>query len=346
MAVRTHLPNGPTRPKEIFVCAIQARPFAVVVLKPRVGPHHVEVAVAVQIGHAIGSDGAVNSGSDVMALPKLFRIGGNLEPAERLQRGAFVAHHHDVAPAIAVDVRRENIVCARGIGGEDEALERFARGLARVPIPHATAHEIRPAVAVHIERRDAHIGLIVRADNVLNPVRCATELEPVKSFRFHAAPAQHEIQIAIAVEVHQRGQAIVARAAFADGQIATDEMMLETEFGGRGRICEKDEPGGLRQQQQVTFHGCARMNCARRTEKLSLLEKTRCIVSPSSEIHFDGKEAESPGIDVSNTTNRAPSAPATKMIRPKLRNGETTPRRKDAEPPKKNKLRAAIWIDR
>lgn len=113
-----------------------------------------------------------------------------------------------------------------------------------VSIPRTNAPGFRKnvdvAVAIHIERRAANIGLIVCADDMLNPVRCATELEPIQAIRLHAASAQHEIQIAIAVEVHERGQALVARAAFADGQIATDEVMLETEVGGDGGTREND----------------------------------------------------------------------------------------------------------
>src|SRR6185503_18672022 len=146
----------------------------------------------------------------------------------------------------------------------------------------------------HVERRDADIRLIVRADDMLNPVRRAAELEPVKPIRLHAPSTQHEIQVAIAVEIHKCGQAVVARAAFTHRQITIDEMMLETKFSGRGCACEQEaQPGGLNQQERISVHGSARMNSARRTEKLSLPENTRCNVFPSVEIHFEGNEAES-----------------------------------------------------
>ena len=138
---------------------------------------------------------------------------------------------------------------AGGIGGEENSLERFARGLAGVSIPHAAANEIDPAVAIHVESGEAHVGLIICADDVLHPVRRAAELKPVKPIWFHAATTQHKVQIAIAIEVHQCGQPVITCAAGARRQIAIDEMMLETEVcGGRQARENNAEQSGLNQR--------------------------------------------------------------------------------------------------
>ena len=115
--------------------------LTVAVLEPRVRAQHVEVSVSVDVDEAIGRDGAVDGGSDVMADPQLARMRGNPEPGQRVEGGVLVAHHHDVFASIAIHVSDDDVVCAGRAVGEGYALERFRRGLAGVAV---TRRRCRP----------------------------------------------------------------------------------------------------------------------------------------------------------------------------------------------------------
>jgi hypothetical protein len=54
---------------------------------------------------------------------------------------------------------------------------------------------------------------------VLDPIAGAAKLEPIEPGRLDPAAAQREIEIAISIQVRERGQAIVARAFASVGRL-------------------------------------------------------------------------------------------------------------------------------
>src|SRR6185369_16217614 len=123
---------------------------------------------------------AMNGRTDLMPSPRLLRSARNGIPAERIQFRALVAHHHNVQLAVAVDVRGQNVMCARSIRIEDESFELLLARLARVAIPNTAANEINPPITVHVECGQSHIRQIIRPDEMLDPTIGPLKFKPVK----------------------------------------------------------------------------------------------------------------------------------------------------------------------
>ena len=130
---------------------LPAQALAVDVLEPGVGADHVEIPVAIEVGHPRGTDRSVNGRPDAVPLPKLSRVLRDPVPDEFLELRPRVAHHHDVLPAIPIDVGCQDVVRTAGAGGEDVPFKGLLARPARIAVPDAAAHQIHPAVAIDIE---------------------------------------------------------------------------------------------------------------------------------------------------------------------------------------------------
>ena len=118
---------------------------------------------------------------------------------------------------------------ACGLLGEGDALEGRLAGLARVAIPHAAAHEVDPAVAVDVQGGQADVGPVIRPHVMPDPVVGPAVLEPVESLGPRDAAAADEVEVAVAVQVRQGGEAVIPLAAVR-GQVERDEMVPELEI--------------------------------------------------------------------------------------------------------------------
>ena len=60
---------------------------------------------------------------------------------------------------------------------------------------------------------------------------------------FDGAPAEHEVEVAIAIEVRQGGQSVITDGFVANGEIPADEVMTELEVGGGCGALDKKDAG-------------------------------------------------------------------------------------------------------
>ncbi len=226
-AIRSRAAEGNVRVRHPFAAA------AVLILKPRVRPQDIEVAVAIDIQHAVRHHRPVDRGPDGVAFPRLARIGGDFKPAQLLQLGPLVTHHHDIGPVVAIDVRHDDVMRPGGFGGEGDALERQFARFARVAIPHAAANQVHPAVMVDVQGGQSHVRLIIRAHQMFDPFVRSLILEPIELARVRLPAAEDEVQIPVPVQILQCGQPKIARAIRRHRQRAADEMMGELEIRSR-----------------------------------------------------------------------------------------------------------------
>ena len=142
-----------------------------------------------------------------------------------------------------------------GRGIEDAPLELGLSGPPRIAIPDAARDEVEPPVRVHIQDRKADVGAVVGADEAPRPALLPPELEPVKPLGLDHLPTDHEVQIAVAIEVRKRGQAVVSRAVLVRGEVRADEVELELELAGEREAQNKAREG--------SEHGPGDMPCGR-----------------------------------------------------------------------------------
>ena len=79
-------------------------------------------------------------------------------------------------------------------------------------------------------------------------------LIPVQSLRTGLTTPDHEIEMAVAVDVHQRGEAIVALEAVVLGKSQVDEVVPETEFPSRRSNREGQRTIGNHQAEMNETH--------------------------------------------------------------------------------------------
>src|SRR5688572_8924362 len=80
-----------------------------------------------------------------------------------------------------------------------------------------------------------------------HPTVSALELKPVKPRRFWLATAQHEVEIAVAINVRECGQAVVTLQAFVLRKGLIDEMVSEFD------VCFSGACGRNEEQQREQF---------------------------------------------------------------------------------------------
>jgi hypothetical protein len=90
-------------------------------------------------------------------------------------------------------------------------------------------------VAVHVGNDRAHAdseGTFATHRNVLmrNPLVGALRFMPIQPLRTWLTPPDHEIEMTVAVDIHQCGEAIVALEAVVLGKCQVDEVVPETDF--------------------------------------------------------------------------------------------------------------------
>src|SRR6185369_7516528 len=151
---------------------------AVAVLEPGVPAEDVLISVAIEIGDPGRRDRAVDRGSDRMRFPGSRNVAGDRVPAEVLQARALVSHQDGVRAAVAVEVRDQDVVRPRRARIERTALELRLTRLLRVPVPDPARDQVREAVSIDVQRRQAHVRQVVRPDEVLLPAIRPLELEP------------------------------------------------------------------------------------------------------------------------------------------------------------------------
>src|SRR5262249_20652408 len=201
--------------------------LAILVFEPGVGPDDIQVSVAVDVRHSLGGNGAVNWRADWMPDPGLSGVRRYGVPAERVKLRALVPHHGNIRFAVAIDVHNEDIVRSGSVFVENDPLEALLTRLAKIAVPNSAAHEIRPAITVHIQRCESDIGQVVCANQVPYPVVCPLVFEPIQLRRVEGPPSKHEIEISISIQIGQSRQTIVTQEFVDYRQTSVDEMRFE-----------------------------------------------------------------------------------------------------------------------
>src|SRR5687768_8105133 len=130
--------------------------------------------------------------------PRLSRVARNLVPKDALH----VLHRNEVQLAVAIHIGSSVVVGGnRAIG---KSLEWLLPRVSWIAIPGPARTVIDPAIAVDVEGRAANIGRRFIADQVSLPIVGGSVFPPPD---FTPPLPREEIQISVAVDIHQRGLA-------------------------------------------------------------------------------------------------------------------------------------------
>ena len=132
----------------------------------------------------------------------------------------------------------------------------FVARVAGIAKPHPAANQIDPAVAIHVESGETDIGLVARANLVPHPFVGALRFIPIQPLRTWLTPPDHEIEMTVAVDIHQCREAIVALEAVVLGKCQVDEVVPETNFPGHSSDCKHQRKTGKHPRNvKKTHHG-------------------------------------------------------------------------------------------